>query len=206
LLNDGSKTYLYNQANQLITITATSLTWSAAYNGDGARLRQIVNGTPTTYTLDLAAPLVTALTERTGATTKQYVYGQGDSPLAVYTGTWTYLSGRDGLNSVRQETDAAGNVLTTRSFDPYGVPLQGGGGTPFGYTGEQTDSTGLVFLRARYMQPTLGMFLSRDPWAGTANRPATIQGYNYTANNPIIFRDPAGTDYVLEVDRYTCND
>ena len=151
MLNDGSKTYLYNQANQLITITATGLTlrlrsgqaWSATYastalsagNGEGARLRQIVNGTPTTYTLDLAAPLVTALTERTGAMTKQYVYGQGDSPMAVYTGTpalsgvegWTYLSGRDGLNSVRQETDAAGNVLTARSFDPYGVPLQGGG-------------------------------------------------------------------------------
>ena len=87
LPNDGSKTYLYNQANQLITITATGLTWSAAYNGDGARLRQVANGVPTTYTLDLAAPLVTALTERTGATTKQYLYGLGDSPLAVYTGT-----------------------------------------------------------------------------------------------------------------------
>ena len=98
LTNDGSQTYLYNQANQLITVTATGLTWSATYNGDGARLRQIANGVPTTYTLDLAAPLVTALTERIGATTKQYLYGLGDSPLAGYDGTaWTYLSGRDGL-------------------------------------------------------------------------------------------------------------
>jgi RHS repeat-associated protein len=215
LTNDGSKTYLYNQANQLTSIAAPGLTlrlrsgqaWSASYNGDGARLRQIVNGVPTTYTLDLVAPLVTALAERTSATTKQYLYGQGDSPMAVYSGTaWTYLSGQDGLNSVRQETDASGNVLTARSFDPYGVPLDGNGGSPFGYTGEQTDVTGLVFLRARYMQPGLGMFLSRDPWGGTANRPATIQGYNYAADNPILFRDPAGTDYVLEIDRYTCND
>jgi RHS repeat-associated protein len=190
----------------------TGLTWSASYNGDGARLREVTNGLPTTYTLDLAAPLVTALAERTGATTKQYLYGQGDSPLAVYTRTlsgvegWTYLSGRDGLNSVRQETDASGNVLTARSFDPYGAPLDGNGGGPFGYTGEQTDVTGLVFLRARYMQPALGMFLSRDTWAGIADRPATIQGYNYAADDPILFRDPAGTDYVVEVDRYTCND
>ena len=193
LTNDGSKTYLYNQANQLITITATGLTWNAAYNGDGARLRQIANGVPTTYTLDLAAPLVTALTERTGATTKQYLYGLGDSPMAVYTGTaWTYLSGRDGLNSVRQETDVSGNVTSVRSFDPYGVPLDGNGGSPFGYTGEQTDATGLVFLRARYMQPGLGMFLSRDPWSGDALRPGSFNGWNYVECNPINMSDPLG--------------
>jgi RHS repeat-associated protein len=170
----------------LTGITATGLTWSASYNGDDARLRQLVNGVPTTYTLDLAAPLVTALAERTGATTKQYLYGQGDSPMAVYSGTtWTYLSGRDGLNSVRQETDASGNVLTARSFDPYGVPLDGNGGSPFGYTGEQTDVTGLLFLRARYMQPGLGMFLSRDP--------LLIESpYRYASGNPINRSDPSG--------------
>ncbi len=148
---------------------------------------------PTTYTLDLAAPLVTALTERTGAATKQYLYGLGDSPMAVYTGTlsevegWTYLSGRDGLNSVRQETDAAGNVLTTRSFDPYGVPLQGGGGTPFGYTGEVWDAqTQLVFLRARYYNEATGRFIQRDPSRLERNL------YAYAASNPVNRTDLSG--------------
>ncbi len=164
---------------------------------------------PTTYTLDLAAPLVTALTERTGATTKQYLYGQGDSPMAVYTGTWKYLSGRDGLNSVRQETDAAGNVLTTRSFDPYGVPLDGNGGAPFGYTGEQTDATGLVFLRARYMQPGLGRFLSRDPWSGDELRPGSMNGWIYVVCNPINSVDPTGRrpepNFGPNAYEYSCN-
>ena len=53
LKNDGSKVYTYTQANRLSTITATGLAWSATYNGDGARLRQVTNGTPTTYTVDL---------------------------------------------------------------------------------------------------------------------------------------------------------
>gem|GEM_PF-3757004 len=67
----------------------------------------------------LAAPLVTALTERTGATTKQYLYGIGDSPLASYDGaTWTYLSGRDGLNSVRQETEY-GEVTAQSAPSPH---------------------------------------------------------------------------------------
>ena len=72
-----------------------------------------------------------------------YLYGLGDSPLASDDGSaWTYLSGRDALNSVRQETDAAGQVLAARSFDPYGVPLSGDGGEPFGFTGEYQDETG----------------------------------------------------------------
>jgi RHS repeat-associated protein len=194
LLNDGSKDYVYDQANRLINISASGLSWSATYNGDGARLRQVTNGVPTTYTLDLAAPLVMALQERTGATTKQYVYGMGDSPLASHDGTaWTYLSGRDGLNSVRQETDAAGNVLAVRDFDPYGMALQGNAGQPFGYTGEQTDSyINLVFLRARYMQPGLGMFLSRDPWSGDDLRPGSMNGWNYVEGNPTNHSDPAG--------------
>ncbi len=57
LLNDGSKVYTYTQANRLVTITASGLSWSASYIGDGARMRTVVNSVPTTYTRDLAAPL-----------------------------------------------------------------------------------------------------------------------------------------------------
>jgi RHS repeat-associated protein len=195
LLNDGSKAYLYDSANRLITVTAPGLTWSAAYNGDGARLKQTANGAETTYTLDLAAPLVTVLAQQDAGSKKQYVYGQGDSPLARYDGTtWMYLSGRDGLNSVRQETDAAGDVLALRSFDPYGVPLSGNGGVPFGYTGEMWDSyINLVFLRARYMQPGLGMFLSRDPWRGNSRQPITLnRSHLYANQNPINRTDCMG--------------
>jgi RHS repeat-associated protein len=39
--------------------------------------------------------------------------------------------------------------------------------TEFGFTGEQTDSTNdLVYLRARYMNPRLGIFGSLDPFEG----------------------------------------
>ncbi len=49
--------------------------------------------------------------------------------------------------------DAAGQVIAARNFDPYGDVLSGDGGEPFGYTGEYRDGSGLVFLRARYLQP-----------------------------------------------------
>jgi RHS repeat-associated protein len=71
----------------------------------------------------------------------------------------------DHLGSVRTETDALGQVTVARHFDPFGVPLGVDGGSPFGYTGEWWDAgMGLVFLRARYYDPAVGRFITRDSW------------------------------------------
>ncbi len=64
----------------------------------------------------------------------------------------------------------------------------------FGYAGEQLDTTGLVYLRARYMQPTLGIFLARDPWNGDQMRPGSMNGWNYAENDPILYADPSGKE------------
>jgi RHS repeat-associated protein len=62
----------------------------------------------------------------------------------------------------------------------------------FGYAGEQADTTGLIYLRARYMNPRLGIFLARDPWSGNYRQPFTLHGYAYVQANPINLLDPAG--------------
>jgi RHS repeat-associated protein len=62
----------------------------------------------------------------------------------------------------------------------------------FGFTGEQTDATGLVYLRARSLDPSTGLLLSAD--SVVPNSPGT-QGYNlytYVANNPTTWTDPTG--------------
>jgi RHS repeat-associated protein len=49
----------------------------------------------------------------------------------------------------------------------------------FNYTGEALDTyIKLLFLRARYMQPTLSTFLSRDPWSGDVLRPASMNVFS----------------------------
>ncbi len=90
--------YTYTQANRLVAITANDLNWSAAYNGDGARMRQTVNSVPTTYTQDLATPLPVVLQAKTGVTTMQYLFDMGTRPLAEYDTMWEYLL-PDGLGS-----------------------------------------------------------------------------------------------------------
>jgi RHS repeat-associated protein len=66
----------------------------------------------------------------------------------------------DALGSVRQLADSSGNVQLARGYTPYGEPLwtNGTASSRYAFTGEDYDpAVGLVFLRARYMQPMLGL-------------------------------------------------
>lgn len=64
---------------------------------------------------------------------------------------------------------------------------------PFGYTGQQQDAeSGLIYLRARYMDPTTGRFMSRDTFAGYASRPQSQNRYGYGEGNPVNRTDPSG--------------
>jgi RHS repeat-associated protein len=49
--------------------------------------------------------------------------------------------------------------------------------TMFGFTGEITDVTGQVYLRARYYNPTLGIFPSLDPLEGDMSLPMALNRY-----------------------------
>ncbi len=90
LVSDGEKTYTYNQANRLTELTDGTTTYQFNYNGDGARLWQVIAGVPTTYTQDLAAPLPVVLQSKTGANSTKYVYALGTRPLVQYGSAWMH--------------------------------------------------------------------------------------------------------------------
>ncbi len=62
--------------------------------------------------------------------------------------------------------------------------------TRFGYAGQYTDPTGLIYLRARYYDPTSAQFLTIDPLQATTYNP-----YGCTGGNPLQFTDPSGLDW-----------
>ncbi|MEP7289352.1 MAG: RHS repeat-associated core domain-containing protein [Chloroflexota bacterium] len=64
--------------------------------------------------------------------------------------------------------------------------------TTLGYTGAPTDSNGLVYLNARYLDPATGIFLSRDPFEGRAESAMSRNPYSYTGGNPINRTDRSG--------------
>ena len=118
-------------------------------------------------------------------------------------GTAVEVYHTDGLGSVRALTNASGAVSATYRTDEYGLPTAGTGSSsqPFGFTGEPRDATGLTYLRARYYDPSLGRFLSRDTWPGGPNAPQTQNRYAYANNNPTTNTDPSGhfVDTILDI-------
>ncbi|MBX3038522.1 MAG: RHS repeat-associated core domain-containing protein [Anaerolineales bacterium] len=93
-------------------------------------------------------------------------------------------------------TNNAGDITLVNTYEPYGITLSSAGdsATPYGFTGEITDSTGNIYLCARYYNPNNGRFLSRDTYQGDSQNPITFNKWQYTYSNPINLTDPSGKD------------
>jgi len=52
--------------------------------------------------------------------------------------------------------------------------------------------SGLIFLRARYYDPTTGRFLTRDTYPALAPVPQSLHRYVYCGNDPVNRTDPSG--------------
>jgi RHS repeat-associated protein len=132
-------------------------------------------------------PLWQTLATTTGASTTRYLHGStGLARQQDTAGVWTWAV-QDALGSIRSMVSSANAPLDIRQYAPYGEPTQLGGApaTVYGFTGEPTDASGLVYLRARYMRPGIAAFLSLDP---------VVEGnrYGYANANPVMWTDPSG--------------
>jgi len=174
-----------------------------SYDPNGNRIRKAVtqNGQTTTtqYVVDTQQPYAQVVEEldTNGAVTAKYVYGH--DLLKSARGGSEYYYFYDGLGSVRLVVGAAGTVQNRYSYEAHGTVLAGAadqeGNTPNEYlfTGERVDAdTGLVYLRARYYDPTTGTFKQLDSFLGDHNDPITLHRYTYGANDPTNRDDPSG--------------
>ncbi len=189
LLADGVSTFTYNWADRLESVLQGDDEYEFVYNGLGDRLSQSVNGEWTDYALDLA----TGLTQVLDDGTNWYLYGIGRIGEEQDVGGWQYHQG-DALGSVRQLTDSDRGVSQAESYQPFGELLPGSGATTssYGFTGEWTDLTGLVNLRARYYAPLQGRFIGPDLAEGNPHSPMSYNMWNYVLANPVNYSDPSG--------------
>ncbi|MBD9597793.1 RHS repeat-associated core domain-containing protein [Ensifer sp. ENS05] len=102
---------------------------------------------------------------------------------------------RDHLSSVRQVTDASGNLVEQNGYAAYGEPTNTGMRTQKGYIGERFGpETGLQYLNARYYDPKFGRFILSDDWDPTKPGVGTNR-YAYAGNDPVNNSDPDGHAY-----------
>jgi RHS repeat-associated protein len=155
---------------------------TSTYNGDSV----LVQRGATAYTQDLAAGLSQVLND--GSANAVY----GHERLVTQQGATRTWYATDALGSVRMTLDGAGAVQGTVGYDPWGTPQGDLLGT-FGFTGELQDGdTSVVYLRARWYDPSSGTLTTRDPFAGFPIAPLSLHPYVYVGNNPVNLTDPTG--------------
>jgi len=101
----------------------------------------------------------------------------------------------DGHGSVVGLANESGKVTDTYCYDAFGNLLKSTGTTAnnYMYCSEQFDeTTGLYYLRARYMDTATGRFISQDSYAGSIDAPVSLHKYLYANPNPVMYSDPSG--------------
>ncbi|MFP3984111.1 MAG: phospholipase A2 [Desulfurivibrionaceae bacterium] len=202
-----SWSYEYDYENRLVRVTEveneTTKVVSFKYDPFGRRIEKQVedlqDGDSRTYTYvydneDIILELLTKTDGRKEKTeTSRYLHGPGiDEPLAMEQKGDLYFYHADGLGSITSLTDIKGRVVQSYEYSSYGIPKHQGNRVkqPYTYTGRELDKeTGLYFYRARYYDPQLGRFISKDPIGFEGG---DFNLYGYVQNNPVNLVDPTG--------------
>jgi RHS repeat-associated protein len=181
--------YVYNDDNELTSYNGAA---SYVYDGDGVRLAKTVGKTTEHFVWDHADSTPLLLEDGTN----YYIYGPTGLPLEQISksGTITYLF-HDQLGSTRLLVNTKGEKVGGYNYDPYGIATHTGTvTTPLQYAGQYADSeSGLIYMRARYYDPTSGQFLTVDPLVTVTQTP-----YGYVSDNPLNAGDPTGLEGACE--------
>ena len=183
------RSYTYDDRNVLVSAAVGASTVSYTSDANGLRQTRSFDGVTTDFVWSSvgSVPLLLAEGDRS------YIYGPGLTPLEQVDNTGTFYLHADRQGSVRAVSNTDGDIVSSVLYDAYGTVARTVGtmATPFGYTGNWTDSlTGHLYLRARDYDPTVGQFLTVDPAIAE-----THDAYGYARQNPIRFTDPLGLDF-----------
>ena len=200
---DTSENYTYSADGKLLSyksVTGSVVTEEVyTYDGEGNRLsketKKAGEDKKVYYVMDNLTGYSRTVLELDEEKQIKTVYTRGDGLLSIRTGseTRTYIS--DGHGDVRYLTDEEGKITDAYRYSAYGELIEKTGTTenPYLYCGEYNDEgTGLYYLRARYMNPSTGTFISMDSYRGNTYDPASLHKYTYAQNNPQMYHDPSG--------------
>ncbi len=191
----GNATYAYDQQNRLVRVVTPDGTWEYDYDAFGNRVASTFNGQRTEFVLDPAG-LVNVVGEYASAGTMlaRFVHGLGlRARVDGSSGQAAYYDA-DGGGSVVGLTDATGAQVNRYAYDPFGgvISRVESLSNDFEFVGQfglRADGSGLVHVRARFLDVGLGRFVSIDPLRSPIVEPLT---YRYAYNSPLNYADING--------------
>ena len=201
-----SALYVYNAENRLIRATVQSgnnvSVEEYKYDYAGNRIAKSSEGEYTKYLLDINGELTYVLAEMNFDNTEKCYYTRGDELISQECDGKKSYYVYDGHGSVRALADESGKVTDKYVYDAFGNLISSVGSTKndFLFCGEQFDPvTGLYYLRARYMNPSVGRFITMDSYEGSIDDPVSLHKYLYANANPVSNSDPSGYVTVNQV-------
>ena len=222
LVSENDTTYEYDNAGNLVCVVGVGKTAIYSYNSENKLIKATVqqgnNVVVETYTYDYAGNRTSKTTTINNHVEKVYYlndnssltnvlveYSANGDEICYYTigadlvsqeingKVYVYLY--DGHGTVRALANESGKLTDKYCYDAFGNLISSTGSTAnsYRYCGEQFDSTtGLYYLRARYMDTSTGRFISQDSYAGSISAPVSLHKYLYANSNPVMYTDPSG--------------
>ncbi len=187
--------YTYDLYNRLIQYVEGSKKESYSYDAEVVRRSKVNSEKTIYYVSDTTGSLSYTLAETDKAGNVIATYNRADVLISQVREEETSYYLFDGHGDVRALFDTDGAVTDTYRYNAYGELLERSGDTEnhYLYTGEYYDGTSnLYYLRARYMNPSTGTFISMDTYEGSIYDPDTLHKYLYANGNPVKYSDPSG--------------
>ncbi len=193
LCNGPATTYSWDVRNRLVQIEFPDTTVATyRYDALGRRIEKEFGGAVTRYVYDEENILLEF--DSSQALVARFGHGDRvDQPLLQERNGQLFSYHADNLGSIRLLTDSAGLVVNGYDYDGFGnlePTTVESVVNPYTYASRELDGeSGLYFYRARYLDASIGRFLSQDP-AGFLGGNTNL--YLYVNNNPLNFVDPLG--------------
>jgi RHS repeat-associated protein len=183
-LGGTSHTLSFDYDGQLTQITQGQNTTDFAYDALGRRFSRTAGGTTTQF---VSAGSAIVAEKQGGTYTAAYTFGDDllrkDGEYPMY----------DGHGTERTICNSSQTVTGTANYEGFGQTLgtTGSSSNPYMYAGNwgyRTDGdAGLMHVGARYYDPQVGRFITRDSMLGQ-------HPYLYCEHEPVGFVDPSGND------------
>lgn len=185
----NNKSYTYDEWDRMSGYTDGTESYTYKYDANGIRTQK----NDKQYVIDINNNVV-AETDSTGAVTDEIVWGNGKPLARITNGNWYYYI-YNAHGDVVGLADENGDIVNTYEYTVWGE-IRNQTETvdnPIKYAGEYyDDELDMIYLRARYYDPSIGRFTSYDIEEGEISNPLDMNRYVYCRNNPVKYVDPSG--------------